>query len=184
MRASSSFGAVSTGSGSNHSIHSLSADERPRVSGKYLARGADRLYVKGVTYGTFRPSQDDRDYPAPAVVQRDFQHMRSCGVNTVRLYTSPPRWLLDAATDNGLSVIVGLPWGQHTAFLNDVPTRRAIRRQVDECARRCAGHPALLAVVIGNEIPAQVVRWHGARQVERFLETSIRRSSWLTPRRS
>ena len=36
--------------------------------------------------------------------------------------------------------------------------------------RACAGHPALLAYAVGNEIPASIVRWHGPRRVERFIE--------------
>ncbi len=36
--------------------------------------------------------------------------------------------------------------------------------------RACEGHPAILCYAIGNEIPAPIVRWHGKREVERFLE--------------
>ena len=35
--------------------------------------------------------------------------------------------------------------------------------------RACAGHPAVFAYAVGNEIPAPIVRWHGAHRVERFL---------------
>ncbi len=40
--------------------------------------------------------------------------------------------------------------------------------------RACAGHPAVLCYAIGNEIPASIVRWYGARRVERFLERLYR----------
>lgn len=33
-----------------------------------------------------------------------------------------------------------------------------------------AGHPAILCYTIGNEFPASLVRWHGRRRLERFLE--------------
>src|SRR2546429_8580050 len=36
--------------------------------------------------------------------------------------------------------------------------------------RARAGHPAILCYTIGNEIPASIVRWHGRRKLERFLE--------------
>ncbi len=32
------------------------------------------------------------------------------------------------------------------------------------------GHPALLAIAIGNEIPASIVRWYGRQRRERFLK--------------
>jgi GT2 family glycosyltransferase len=34
----------------------------------------------------------------------------------------------------------------------------------------CEAHPAILCYSIGNEIPASIVRWHGKRSVEGFLE--------------
>ncbi len=36
------------------------------------------------------------------------------------------------------------------------------------------GHPAILAFAVGNEIPASIVRWHGRRKVERFLDRLCR----------
>ena len=45
--------------------------------------------------------------------------MASLGVNTVRTYTAPRRDLLDEAARHGLRVMVGLPWSQHVAFLDD-----------------------------------------------------------------
>jgi beta-galactosidase/beta-glucuronidase len=65
--------------------------------------------------------------------------------------------------------MVGLPWEQHTAFLDDQGRRRSIEERVRVGVRACAGHPAVLCYAIGNEIPAPIVRWHGRRRVERFL---------------
>jgi GT2 family glycosyltransferase len=142
---------------------------RPRVDGKFLAVGPDRFYVRGVTYGTFRPRPDDVPYPTRSTVARDFAAMVVNGVNTVRVYTAPPTWLLDEARDRGLRVLVGLPWEQHVAFLDNRVGAARIAERVAAAAAACAGHPALLAYAIGNEIPAGVVRWHGRKPVERFL---------------
>src|SRR5262245_14819768 len=96
-----------------------SAAPRPRVEGKFLFIGEEKYYVRGVTYGTFRPGPHDAGYPDAAVVERDFAQMAAHGLNTVRTYTVPPRWLLDAAQRHGLRVMIGLPWEQHVAFLDD-----------------------------------------------------------------
>ena len=45
--------------------------------------------------------------------------MAGFGINTVRVYTPPRRELLDEAARHGLRVMVGLPWSQHVAFLDD-----------------------------------------------------------------
>ena len=42
--------------------------ERPRAGGKFLFVGGEKLYLRGVTYGTFRPNADGDEFPEPAVV--------------------------------------------------------------------------------------------------------------------
>ena len=53
--------------------------------------------MRGVTYGPFRPESDGSEYHTPELAQRDFAQMQRHGVNAVRIYTVPPRWLLDLA---------------------------------------------------------------------------------------
>jgi GT2 family glycosyltransferase len=142
---------------------------RPAARGKFLYAGDEKLLVRGVTYGTFPPNAAGEDYPEPAVVEDDFKRMAANGVNSLRVYSVPPRWLLDAAERNDLRVMVDLPWEQHVTFLDDAKLARGIRRRVATGARACAGHPALLCYAIGNEIPASIVRWFGPRRIERFL---------------
>ncbi len=149
-------------------------DVRPRVQGKFLYVGEDKFYICGVTYGPFRPEEDGSEYHTPEQVERDFTQMASMGLNSVRTYTVPPRWLLDAAQRHGLRVMVGLPWEEHVAFLDDKKLANDIERRVREGVRQCAGHSALLCFTVGNEIPASIVRWYGRRKIEAFLERLYR----------
>ena len=142
---------------------------RPTIGGKFLTAGGRKLLVRGVTYGTFRPREDGSQYPDPATVARDFAAMSASGVNSVRTYTPPPRWLLDLASAHGLYVMVGLAWEDHVAFLDDRGRAGDIERRVRDGARACAGHPAVLSYSVGNEIAAPIVRWHGRRRIERHL---------------
>jgi GT2 family glycosyltransferase len=123
-----------------------------------------------VTYGTFRPGVDGTDSPPPDVVGRDFARMVANGFNAVRTYSVPPRWLLDVASAYGLCVMVGLAWEEHVAFLDDHRLARSIEDRVRASVEACAGHPAVLCYAVANEIPASIVRWHGHRKIERFLE--------------
>jgi len=148
--------------------------ERPRVGGKFLFAGEDKLWVRGVTYGTFAPRANGDDYPEDEQLDRDFAAMAASGVNTLRCYTVPPRRLLDGALRHRLRVMVGLPWEQHVAFLDEAGRADDIERRLREGVRTCAGHPSVLAYAIGNEIPASIVRWHGRRRTERFLHRLYR----------
>ena len=122
-----------------------------------------------MTYGTFRPDESGANYPSPDVVERDFTAIRSAGLNALRLYTVPPPWLLDLAAAQGLRLMIGLPWEQHIAFLDDKARVDDIIDRIREYVRQCAGHPAVLCYAVGNEIPASVVRWYGKRRIENFL---------------
>ena len=139
------------------------------VDGKFLKAGTGRFLVKGVTYGTFAPREDGLQFPTPDIVREDFAAMVRAGFNTVRVYTAPPRWLLDEAAAHELRVIVGLPWTQHVAFLDDRDLTDAIRRDIVASVGALADHPAVLMFALGNEIPPAVVRWHGRARVEGFL---------------
>jgi GT2 family glycosyltransferase len=146
--------------------------ERVRVRGKFLYAGERKLYVRGVTYGAFRPANDG--LPSRDVAARDFTQMAANGINAVRTYSVPPRWLLDLALQHGLYVMVGIPWEQHVAFLDDPAQSSSVVECVRAGVAACARHPAVLCYVIGNEIPAPIVRWHGRRRVERFIERLYR----------
>jgi GT2 family glycosyltransferase len=147
---------------------------RLKVRGKFLFLGTEKYWVKGVTYGTFRPDEDGVQFPARDVVERDLAMMAKNGLNTFRTYTVPPTWLLDAALRHGLRAMVGLPWEQHVAFLDDKAIQRRILERMRNDVRKCARHPAVLCYTLGNEIPAPIVRWHGHRRIERFIERLYR----------
>ncbi len=152
----------------------LQRARRPAIRGKFLYVGEQKLPLHGVTYGPFRPTEDGCEYHTPDQVDRDFERMAAHGLNTVRLYTVPPRWLLDIAAKHGLRLLIGLPWEQHITFLRKRATARSIVQRVREGVRSCADHPAVLGFAVGNEIPASIVRWYGRQRIERFIRRLYR----------
>ncbi|PYV33952.1 MAG: glycosyl transferase [Acidobacteria bacterium] len=152
----------------------VSLEPRPAVKGKFLWAGEEKFVVRGVTYGPFRRGPDGSPYPVREVVDQDFADIASNGFNAVRTYDVPPRWLLDLGAKHGLRIMVGLQVEQRISFLDDPKVARQIKDLVRSKVRGCAGHPAVLCYVIANEIPASIVRWHGAKRVERFLRELYR----------
>jgi GT2 family glycosyltransferase len=163
-----SAGVTSLGQSEDTSLTSAST-ARPVISGKFFRLGSETFYVKGVTYGTFAPAADGSQFPPSERVEGDFALMSARGINTVRLYTPPRPEMLDEAARWGLRLMVGLPWTQHVAFLDDARLVREIRQQIRSQVRALHAHPSILLFALGNEIPPAVVRWHGAARVERFL---------------
>jgi glycosyltransferase involved in cell wall biosynthesis len=149
-----------------------------RVDGKFFRVGAAKHFVKGVTYGPFAPGSHDAQFPELPMVERDFALMVTAGINTVRVFTVPPVWLLDAAQRHGLKVLVGLPWSQHVAFLDSAEVQAGIHEAIVSGVRACARHEAVFAYLVGNEIPPDIIRWHGPHRVEKFvasLAAAVRR---------
>jgi GT2 family glycosyltransferase/sugar lactone lactonase YvrE len=164
-----------------------SADLRVVADGKFLRIAGstsgrrERFLVKGVTYGTFAPDPGGYQFPPIRQVAEDFRLMAELGINTVRLYTPPRRDLLDEAALHGLRVMVGLPWSQHVAFLDNRALTRRIEREAVDTARALGDHPAVLLFALGNEIPPGVVRWHGRLRVERFLRRLYHEAKGASP---
>src|ERR1700731_4249433 len=113
-----------------------------RVQGKFFFVGDKKHFVKGVTYGPFPNGSHGAQFPEYTVVDTDFALMAEAGINTVRVFTVPPVWLLDAAEQVGLKLLVGLPWSQHIAFLDSLETQEQIRETVVAGVRDCRRHPS------------------------------------------
>jgi O-antigen biosynthesis protein len=157
------------------------AREGIEVDGKFFTRGGQRLRVHGVTYGPFAPDADGQPFPAPARVTDDFARMRAAGINAIRTYHAPPAWLLDLADEQGVALLLDVPWPKHLCFLDSGQARAAARKAVREAAGHGRGHRCLLAYSIANEIPPDVVRWHGVRRVERFLAELVDEARQVDP---
>jgi glycosyltransferase involved in cell wall biosynthesis len=147
---------------------------RPRVRGKFLFLGEEKFWVKGVTYGTFAQDENGIERFVPQIVEEDFATIAENGFNAVRTYTVPPRWVLDVAWKNGLRVIVGIPVEVPMALIDEPGKPAEIVDWVRKQLRTCAGHPAVFCYTIGNEIAPSIVRWHGRRRIEKFLERLYR----------
>lgn len=145
-----------------------------RAVAKFFFEGDRKFFVKGVTYGPFRPDSEGHYLGSPEQVQRDLAQMREIGLNVIRIYHVPPRWFLDACSAGGMRVLITLPWEKHVEFLRQKSSRDQIGRMVRESVAANRGHPAIFGYLVGNEIPSTMVRWLGVRRVTEFVEQLIR----------
>jgi hypothetical protein len=65
-------------------VLTLSPIPRPKVAGKFIQIGNEKMYVKDATYGPFKPEADGCEYHCPDIVERDFALMAAAGINSVR----------------------------------------------------------------------------------------------------
>ena len=152
-------------------VHSVSRTGRARVrvDGRRFRRGRSPFVVQGVTYGPFACNSRGLQLPESERLREDFEGMANAGINAARVYHVPPHELLDVADEFGVGVLVDVPWRKHLCFLDSIQAQREAREAVQQAADHCREHSAVLAYSIGNEIPPDVLRWHGRSRVERFL---------------
>lgn len=139
-----------------------------RIDGKFFTVGAGAFPFRGVCYGTFRPRDiDGSRFPAMPRVRADVAQMAESGFTVVRTYTTPPDDVLDAFGSMGMRALVGVFYPDWR-YLLGASRRDASRLAADarevvrRTARRFAGDDRVFALNLGNEIPADVVRWYGA----------------------
>src|SRR5712691_9373642 len=138
---------------------SSTASERVTIDGKFLRLGERKFYVKGVTYGPFAPDAKGETFGSLAQVVRDFQQIRELGANLLRVYYVPPKWFLDLAAEQGLRLFIDVPWPTHLCFMESYEVQQEARAAVRRAVADCKGHPAVFALSVANEIPAEIVRW-------------------------
>lgn len=154
---------------------------RISAAGKYLVENDSKFYIKGVSYGPFAPNSLGEPLPELAQLRRDFSHLNELGANSVRVYFPPPLRFLDEAAEAGLRVLVDVPWEKHRCFFEDWNAQEDARRRVIDTARRMGNHPAVLGISVVNEIPVDVVRFHGRQRVERFVDELMDSAKQIAP---
>ncbi len=138
--------------------------------GKYLLDGAQKFYLRGVSYGPFAPNSRGERYPEPDRAAADFALMKKLGANVIRLYVPPPPWMVEEAQKAGLRMMLGIPWPFHMAFLDSADMMREIRDAIRKTVLETRQFGETIAAYsIGNEIRSDIVRWHGPRAVSNFL---------------
>jgi glycosyltransferase involved in cell wall biosynthesis len=143
---------------------------RVTSDGKFFTVGGDRFAFRGVTYGTFQPREDGELFPERDAIKRDFAEMSAAGFTVVRTYTAPPDDVIDIAADWGLRVLAGVFYPDWRYLVGTSKRqRRSIAREaraeVRKTSRRLAGNDQIVALCVGNEIPADTVRWVGADEI-------------------
>ena len=147
---------------------------RVRVDGKQFSCGDRRFVFRGVTYGTFKARADGHLFPETTAAKADMIAMAESGFTVVRTYTAPPRDLLDLAADWNLKILAGVYYPDWRYLIGGSRRQQArmlrdARHQVRRTAGRLAGREEVLGLCLGNEVPADVVRWFGTDRVARAL---------------
>src|SRR3979411_1686746 len=86
---------------------------------KLFRLGSAKFYLKGLAYGPFAPNSAGDFLPPRGIMLQDFDRIVRLGANTIRLYQVPSRSVLDDIYEQGLRVILDVPWEKHRCFFED-----------------------------------------------------------------
>lgn len=146
-----------------------------QVDGKFFRTDHGRIFMRCVTYGPFPPS-------LPDTFCENFAQIKRAGFNSIRLYELPTSVLLDEALKNNLNIFAGLPWKQSVDFISKNSFFESAVIMLQNFLREHGNHPALVGIYVGNEIPANLVRWMGPVRVRKAIEKLIDSGKKLSPK--
>ena len=109
---------------------------RIRAVSKFFFEGDQKFFIKGATYGPFKPDENGDTFGKPETLDVDLRMMHEIGVNVVRVYHPPPDWFLEKCLAAGIRVLITLPWEKHIEFLRDKKVRDEITRTLRRTVRR------------------------------------------------
>ncbi|HEY4927751.1 MAG TPA: glycosyltransferase [Acidimicrobiales bacterium] len=149
---------------------------RLSADGTSLMLDGSPYLLRGVSYGTFRRRPDGHALPETDRMKRDCIAIAEAGFNTIRTYEEPSIDLLDLAADWNLKILAGVYYDDWRSLVGASARQRRraaadARRQIGEAASRFADDERVAALVLGNELPADVVRWVGRRAVGELLRS-------------
>ena len=151
---------------------------RVGVDGKAFRVNDETFRFRGVTYGTFAPREDGALFPQREQVKLDLAAMRESGFTVVRTYTAPPDDLVELAADWDLRIMADVfyaDWrylvGASRRQQREIVTNA--RRAVRDTARRFADSEQLVALSLGNEVPADVLRWFGVKNIAGIIDELV-----------
>ncbi len=152
----------------------VSPTSRWTIDGKFFRRGEERIRPRIVTYGPFPGGW-------PECFREDFKRIRAAGFDAIRIYELPPHRMLESAEDLGLKVFAGLAWQQHSDFISHGSRLTAAKIELADWLTEQGDHPAIAGVYVGNEIPADLVRWMGPARARAAIEELIALGKQLAP---
>ncbi|MBV9234142.1 MAG: hypothetical protein JO030_08875, partial [Candidatus Eremiobacteraeota bacterium] len=153
-------------------VHRPSGGSAFTVSGRYILLNGQNFYIKGMVYSPTPIGNGLSDPPSlndplrdgnSAIWSRDLPALRAMGVNVVHVYnvvpppydkaTGPITDWLNAAWNNGTNPIYVLLtiYFDGSALLNEGAVH-ALTKQYEDLAYKYAGYPAVMGVIISNEI--------------------------------
>jgi hypothetical protein len=89
--------------------------------------------------------------------------------------------LLDLAHEHDLKLLVDIPWAKHLCFLDSNEAQEEAREIVRRTVTMDKDHPAVFAYSVVNEVPAEIVRWSGARRVQALIDELIDEARAIDP---
>ncbi len=148
---------------------------RLTVHGKHFLLEGKPCFLRTVTYGPFAQT-------SPHSPEIDFPKIKSRGFNSIRVYGLPDQTLLDCASKNNLLVIATHAWGHGCDFYHQSPQifKQALS-DLENWLQANHHHPALGAILVGNEIPTDIARWISPTKTRQAIDHLILASKKIAP---
>lgn len=139
---------------------------RLAVDGKHFLLDGKRHFLRCVTYGPFPPDSG-------LETSCELARIAQSGFDAIRTYRLPDRELLDEALHQGLLILPTHAWAHGCDFFEEKEIYQAAKADLLNWLASHRDHPALGAILVGNEIPSDIARWMGPARVREKIDELI-----------
>ncbi len=143
------------------------------VKGKHIYIDGVKFIIKGISYGNFDPADTKNGtyYFDEEKTRADFKLIKDANINTVRLYSKPPEYVMKIANEFGLKIIltIFIDYISKDIDFKDRATLKYYKKLTEDLVHFGKKFENVLVYMLGTEVSAMLADRDGVYEIEKFI---------------
>ncbi len=145
------------------------------VKGKHIYVDGNKFVIKGISYGNFDPIDTGNGtyYFDEEKTREDFKFIKEANINTIRLYSKPPEYVMNIAKELDLKIILTLFIDYITkdiSFTNR-KTLTYYKKLTEDLVNFGKKFDNVIMYMLGTEVAAMLADRDGVYAIEKFIKS-------------
>ncbi len=143
------------------------------VEGKHIFINGEKFIIKGISYGNFDPADTGTGtyYFNEEKTRADFKLIKEANINTVRLYSKPPEYVMEIANEFDIKIILTLfiDYISKDIYFTDGKTLKYYKKLTEDLVNFGKKYKNVILYMLGTEVAAMLADRDGVYEIEKFI---------------